>query len=430
VTDREGATLSLRSTVPAPKSFGTLTASIPADSYRHSRVRVVGEVRTHNVVGAGASLWLRVDGPTGAQLLDNGTDRAIRGDSGWVEQAITLPVTRDATKVFFGALLRGTGEMEVRGLRIEVRPVPSGAAPVGMARTVLDSAVAIVRARSMWRDTVSWSVVLPEVAELAQGASVNTDVYPAIRVLLTRLGDHHSFFLPPQATTAFRTGGAQNPPATARVLGSGIGYVAVFAYSGIEPTAAQNYARAAHASLSASLGGASCGWVVDLRGNGGGNMYPMLAGLKPFLGDTTLGAFISPGEGRSPWSAGAVAATVPRELAPLESAYVAVLTGPRTASSGEAVTISFRGRARTRSFGAPTAGLSTANGTFPLPDGAMVVLTTAIEADRTGREYGGKVDPDELVPGPNNAAADADSTVMAASKWLRAQSSCTPRRPS
>jgi carboxyl-terminal processing protease len=63
------------------------------------------------------------------------------------------------------------------------------------------------------------------------------------------------------------------------------------------------------------------------------------------------------------------------------------------------VTIAFIGRLRTRSFCAATAGLSTVNGTFSLPDGSMFTLTTAIEADRTGRRYGAKVDPDESVGG-------------------------------
>lgn len=87
----------------------------------------------------------------------------------------------------------------------------------------------------------------------------------------------------------------------------------------------------------------------------------------------------------------------PKSLSPLVSAWVAVLTGPRTASSGEAVAIAFRGRPDTRSFGLPTAGLSTANGTFPLPDGSMLLLTAAVDADRTGRKYRDKVDPDETI---------------------------------
>jgi C-terminal processing protease CtpA/Prc len=88
------------------------------------------------------------------------------------------------------------------------------------------------------------------------------------------------------------------------------------------------------------------------------------------------------------------------------------------------VAISFKGRPRTRSFGQPTNGLSSANGTFPLPDGATILLTTAIEADRTGKRYGEKVDPDEIVAAPTPAPGAApanpteDATIAAARAWL------------
>ena len=49
---------------------------------------------------------------------------------------------------------------------------------------------------------------------------------------------------------------------------------------------------------------ASCRWVVDLRGNGGGNMWPMLGGLRPFFGEAGLGSFVSTA-GQAPlWHAG------------------------------------------------------------------------------------------------------------------------------
>jgi hypothetical protein len=105
----------------------------------------------------------------------------------------------------------------------------------------------------------------------------------------------------------------------------------------------------------------------------------------------------------------------------LDSAYVAVLTGPCTASSGEAVTISFRGRPRTRSFGLPTAGLSTANQGFMLPDGSMIQLTVSVEADRTGRRYGEKIDPDEVIP---EGAPGTDVQLDRAKAWLKSQPSC------
>jgi hypothetical protein len=68
----------------------------------------------------------------------------------------------------------------------------------------------------------------------------------------------------------------------------------------------------------------------------------------------------------------------------------------------------------------PTAGLSTANDTKALPDGAMIMLTTAVEADRTGKRYGEKLSPDELIPAP---ATDTDDPQMdRAVAWLKSQS--------
>jgi carboxyl-terminal processing protease len=424
VTDLDGARLTLRSITPGATPVGTAIARIPADAYKQRRVRLRGEVRTRKVDGGGASLWLRVDGPSGMLALDNGSELVVRGDSGWASQSITLLVPGDAARLVFGALLRGTGEMEVRGLRLDTLAASIGTGnATGAAKTVLDSAIALARTHSMWRDTVSWAVVERDVREMARGATTSPEVYQAIRALLARLGDHHSFLMPPRQTSDFRSGGQQNPRAIVRALDDGIGYVSVPAYSGIEPAATRDYARAVHDSLVVAMPNASCGWIVDLRGNGGGNMYPMLAGLKPFLGAAVLGAFVGPHGTRNNWTAGAIQLPPPA-LAPLESAYVAVLTGPRTGSSGEAVTISFRGRPRTRSFGAPTAGLSTANASYPLSDGSMILLTTAVEADRTGRQYGGKVDPDEVVGGENTAAAQTDSTAAAASRWLRSESRC------
>ena len=83
------------------------------------------------------------------------------------------------------------------------------------------------------------------------------------------------------------------------------------------------------------------------------------------------------------------------------------------------MTISFKGRRKTRSFGQPTHGLSTANQAFQLPDGAAILLTVAIEADRTGKQYGEKVDPDEIVAAPAPGATEPDATIAAATAWLR-----------
>lgn len=421
--DRTGATLTLRSDSATAAQFGTITGTIPADSFRGRRVRIIADVDTRNVSG-GASVWLRVDGLSGMLSLQNGTEDALRG-TGSGHRETTVVVPPDATRLVFGLLLSGSGEATARGFRIEVRPLVAASTPLApLAQRVLDSAFTIVREHALWRDTVTWSVVEPRVRAVAAGAETTAEVYPAIRLLLTSLGDHHSFHMRPTATRDFHAGGAQNARPEVRALPDSIGYISVPAYSGADGAASRQYVVDVYTAITAILPRTSCRWVVDLRANSGGNMWPMLGGLRPFLGEAGVGSFVT-AKGAGPlWRARDGVDIPPTEaLKALDSAYVAVLTGPRTASSGEAVTISFIGRPRTRSFGLPTAGLSTANNTYPLPDGSMILLTVSIEADRTGARYGGKIDPNEIVatdPDPGGG----ELQVARAVSWLRAQPAC------
>lgn len=116
----------------------------------------------------------------------------------------------------------------------------------------------------------------------------------------------------------------------------------------------------------------ACGWVVDLRANTGGHMWTPLASAGPILSDGEVGAFVEADGTRTPWT---IESGTPRQYAdrwgpgePLAHPMppVAVLTGPRTASAGEAVAIAFRGRPDTRTFGEPTFGVPTANALPPV----------------------------------------------------------------
>jgi C-terminal processing protease CtpA/Prc len=421
-TDEKGATLTLRS-ITEGSGFGTVTAIIPADTLRNHRVRLSAEIEAQAISGS-ASVWIRVDSGSQTLALDNGADQGVRGTTGARHMDVELYVPRSATRLVFGLLVSGTGTATAHDVRLVARPVADTNGGIGPeAGRVLDSAFAIVRRASLWRDTVTWSRVEPEVRRIAAGAESAADVYPALRTLLARLGDRHSFFLRPQGAQSFRTGGAENPKPVVRVYRPGVGYVSVPGYSGGDQSAALAYARSMQESLAqaAADGAGTCRWIVDLRSNGGGNMWPMLGGLRPFLGEEGLGSFVNPGASTRPWHArDQVNVAVSPGLVPLESANVAVLTGPRTASSGEAVTISFRGRPRTRSFGLATAGVSTANTAFRLPDGSLMFLTTAVEADRTGRKYGEKIEPDEKIDATLSTATE-DAQIARALAWLEAQ---------
>jgi carboxyl-terminal processing protease len=180
------------------------------------------------------------------------------------------------------------------------------------------------------------------------------------------------------------------------------------------------------------------GWIIDLRGNSGGNVWPMLAGIGAVLGEGDLGSFVSPDGDHtvSFYKAGKVGERSPdgkedidAEIKPAPSKltelpWVAVLFDRGTASSGEAVAISFAGRTRERSFGEHTAGFSTSNGMHQFSDGSALFLCDAIEADRTGKLYPDGLDPDEKLPAPETRPAEEkDAVLVAAEEWLSKQTS-------
>lgn len=222
-----------------------------------------------------------------------------------------------------------------------------------------------------------------------------------------------------------------------RRLPGGIGYLELPEHLGNgDPGVGGTYQAIAQRAIERADQPPACGWIVDLRRNGGGNMWPMLAGVGPVLGEGDVGAFVGR-RGRSTWSyrtgramaSGATAAEVGKAYVLTPPAPpVAVLISRMTASAGEAVAIAFQGRAGVRTFGEATEGVPTANVLKTFADGSLLVLTTALDADRSGRTYDERIPPDEPVSTDwVRFGSEADPVVRAAEKWLGRQSACRRR---
>ncbi len=323
----------------------------------------------------------------------------------------------------------------------EPQPPRAAALPPASAeaRQMLDSAIALTRAYALRRDAVNWDELIPALQRRIAGAGSLEAVYPALGMLTRALGDRHSHVrVPPPGSRPAGVKGSESsapasratfrePPMTTLWLPrQRVGYVRIPAHDGSDVATSRDMTAAVRSELGRQRALGSCGWVVDVRGNTGGNMWPMLAAVRPLLGEGVLGTFRSPQE-EEPWNARAAwdladryaAGTPP--WADLTAAPVAVLTNGHTASSGEALVAAFRGRAATQVFGTATAGLSTVNNGYPLPGGAMLLLTTAVIADRTGHAYGGAMDPDSVIA----EEGGRDAPMEAAVRWLRARTECS-----
>jgi carboxyl-terminal processing protease len=342
--------------------------------------------------------------------------------------------------------------------------VTAGAAEMSEpARAYLTTVLDKLEKGSLNRDSIDWKRVRADTFALAGDAQTTTDTYVAIAHAIGELKENHSFLMLPdsldkdqkqaiQAKMRAELIKTRGTPATVRRTPSPFaaremaGHVdlrngKIFAHV-VVPHCSGKYAdwqknapyfeeftRKLHGIVADLLAQKPNGWLVDLRGNGGGNMWPMLAGIEAVLGEGDLGSFQAPGGGGSTWFLkNGTASTRPGVPQSVQSGtpgptpdlpWVAVLFDRGTASSGEAVSIAFAGRPHARSFGEHTAGFSTANQNVPLPDGAMLLLCSSVEADRTGRRYPDGVDPDVVIPAPESRPAeDADAVIQAAQDWL------------
>jgi carboxyl-terminal processing protease len=286
------------------------------------------------------------------------------------------------------------------------------------AREYLEYALGLMEAQALNRDKVDWAEVRATAYRNAAGAQHTRDTYRAIVGALASLNDSHSRFLPPMSELPAELGmvnWARPEPASKR-LGERVAYVAVPSFSG---PGADQFAGLILDLVFEVDGPEVCGWIVDVRGNTGGNMWPMLQGLSPILGEGVPGYFVPP-EGE--WTAWRIERRLVagRKLVRGQGA-VAILHDRQTASSGEAVVVAFRGRSETRSFGQRTGGLSTANRTIAMPDGATLLLTVSEFADRDRNVYGKAIDPDEYV----FEGVPKEQLVEVAKEWLLRQPACS-----
>ncbi|HWD86900.1 MAG TPA: S41 family peptidase [Mucilaginibacter sp.] len=190
------------------------------------------------------------------------------------------------------------------------------------------------------------------------------------------------------------------------------------------------YAQAIKDSICSIYSKKIKGWIIDLRLNPGGNMWPMLGGIGLIIGDGKVGSFVnSKGEMEHIWSIKGGDAyndtnrftfSICRCASKHKNLKVAVLIGPLTQSSGEAIAIALEGRPDTKFFGENTGGYTTANLTHELMYNFSLLVASFIEADRHKNLYRHMVKPDILLEGGDNfIELNKDTKVITALNWLK-----------
>jgi hypothetical protein len=324
------------------------------------------------------------------------------------------------------------------------------------AAKYLESALAIMQEHFYQKDRIDWPALHRDTLVQAGAAQSPVDTYPAIRFALAKLGDHHSYLqLTPELT---RQETARQPKLTdPAAMPKPFYRDRVFPFPSpfrmrrvpesamiplapaklailVVPSFAGNrgevdeYATKVQAAIAERLREKPCGWVVDLRGNGGGNIWAMLAGVGPILGEGNLG---KSGHYYEDGKAGVrddpgypdYAKTKSPAVHLAASPPVAVLIDRDTGSSGEGIAIDFEGRPETHLFGEFTFGAATATFPYELSDGATIYLVIGAMKDRNGKEYPDGVPPDHEIVSEATIVT-TDPVIHAASEWLAGRNAC------
>ena len=96
---------------------------ISATPWRGKRLRLGGWLRTDNVASGWAALWVRADSPTKPGLaFDNMEGHGVQGTTEWKRYEIVVAVPAEATDLYFGAMLAGTGTVWLDDVSLEEAP--------------------------------------------------------------------------------------------------------------------------------------------------------------------------------------------------------------------------------------------------------------------------------------------------------------------
>lgn len=272
-------------------------------------------------------------------------------------------------------------------------------------------ALATIGKNGIYSGSDEWKSTYEECLKMIENAESYEDTYPAIKKALSVCGGKHSILMTKSESQSTSDSYDEVLPTVS--LNGDIAVIKLPDFLGTAE-AGRKYAKVAEDFIHENRDKIN-GVVLDLRGNTGGDMGPMATAVSSLLPDGELMYY----HYRSydvpvTLKDGVIsnAGTGGKSLYPDEKLKVpvAILTDDMTASSGEALTLCFRGLENVKTFGAPTAGYTSINMLYSLYDGAQMYLTVAFDKARTGEIFKEtSIEPDVAT----------DSPLEAALEWLR-----------
>jgi len=252
----------------------------------------------------------------------------------------------------------------------------------------------LLEANSVNKNKIDWKEFKIDVFKKVQNAKNIEDTYPAISYAIKKLDDNHSYFKP---TTETETNSENKslPVLFDETTPNDIGYIRIPFCIGTEDNY-NDYISTISTKIEEQSKKKLKGWIIDLRGNFGGNMWPMLLSIEPLIGNGTLGYFVNSDNQHQAWKLNKGKVYIDNELIfenklyeklDLSKPFLAVLIDSRTASSGEAIVVAHQ-----------------------LSDGSTINLAESIFTDKKMNKYGLSIYPDVVI--------EENKTLKAGIDWI------------
>jgi len=309
--------------------------------------------------------------------------------------------------------------------------------PQGAAIEIGSRAVTIIEENAVGLTPTTWEPARKAVMEHIGKVRSRKELYAQLRIALQTLDDNqHSFALTQrdwrsyvQAAEGKTDESLSKSGALAEVQPldevSGIIEIRVPPFMAVAPDMQWLYAERLASAVTATVElpispSRLCGVIVDLRETGGGNSIPASWVLgRALLGHSNvryrdrsgLEVLLDQDAVRRGLNVRDLSTSLDQVHKRLQGLPLAVLVGPHTVSASEAIAAMLWSSPAAVLVGQRTAGMTTANNIFELPDGGVLALAVYRFVDPQGKAVKGPLVPDVLVDDLKDARSAATAHI-------------------
>jgi len=272
----------------AKKGVGYVVQDVPADQFAGLQVAtLMADVSTSELTGKGAGLTITVLGADSlsmqyAQISDG--ELLAGTTSGTLSIQVVVP--QNAASIRSGLIAYGPGAATFSNVRLEVVEI-AASTPSPLAKKYINAVIDTIAQHSLMRDSVNIEALREKGYQITGNADTPEEAWLAVRYLLEELKDHHSFFMsnPERKVGAGEddTGEEQTIKYSTGSKLDDFGYLNIPGFHANIGHLKESFADSLRSIINRLQTEDINGWIVDLRGNDGGNMYPDACRARAFV---------------------------------------------------------------------------------------------------------------------------------------------------